>query len=375
MHPGSLGEQYNVCGKAGCAAKTQAPAEARAPYYQLSFTWRGKSTTRFVRPEARGGDAAEGSQLQALPGTGERMGGPGSGAGAGRAGAGETCRWKLIPTNSPAIPAALRQMVMGLLGGSGGARAETAATTTLGGAAIAGSGNGPRREAGGRKTSCLCLPPRSWRESENTPPDSGEAEAPPSDSKSTPQRPGHGRGALPKNLMPRQVRVVHESGGRRTAQLSPVPGRFEADGGRGQRATGSTLPPPWWSSRKCVRNTACPKGCTVITRQKPMAPMRKGWSGPGLLAQVALRKYWDSSASANRQADIFCRQRCGVVAPDDGRLDCALLRRSRPPPLRKSDEAGRGGFESGCNTDDTLRGYPCSDPLWPDTAIGPDRTA
>jgi len=51
MHPGSLGEQYNVCGKAGCRCKDPKHPQKHGPYYQLSFTWRGKSSTRFVRPE------------------------------------------------------------------------------------------------------------------------------------------------------------------------------------------------------------------------------------------------------------------------------------------------------------------------------------
>jgi len=51
MHPGSLGEQYNVCGKAGCRCKDPRKPQKHGPYYQLSYTWRGRSTTRFVRPE------------------------------------------------------------------------------------------------------------------------------------------------------------------------------------------------------------------------------------------------------------------------------------------------------------------------------------
>ena len=49
MHPGSLGEQYNVCGKPGCRCKDRKDPRKHGPYYQLSFTWRGKSSTRFVR--------------------------------------------------------------------------------------------------------------------------------------------------------------------------------------------------------------------------------------------------------------------------------------------------------------------------------------
>jgi hypothetical protein len=51
MHPGSLSEQYNVCGKTGCRCKDPQHPQKHGPYYQLSFTWRGKSRTRFVRAE------------------------------------------------------------------------------------------------------------------------------------------------------------------------------------------------------------------------------------------------------------------------------------------------------------------------------------
>jgi hypothetical protein len=51
MHPGSLSEQYNVCGKASCRCKDTKDPQRHGPYYQLSFTWRGKSRTRFVRAE------------------------------------------------------------------------------------------------------------------------------------------------------------------------------------------------------------------------------------------------------------------------------------------------------------------------------------
>jgi hypothetical protein len=51
MHPGSLSEQYNVCGKPGCRCKDAKKPQKHGPYYQLSFTWRGKGRTRFVRAE------------------------------------------------------------------------------------------------------------------------------------------------------------------------------------------------------------------------------------------------------------------------------------------------------------------------------------
>jgi len=51
MHPGSLGEQYNVCGTPGCRCKHPKDPRKHGPYYQLSYTWRGHSSTRFLRPE------------------------------------------------------------------------------------------------------------------------------------------------------------------------------------------------------------------------------------------------------------------------------------------------------------------------------------
>jgi hypothetical protein len=50
LQPGILTQQYNVCGKAGCRCKAD-PPQRHGPYYQLSFTRKGKSTTQFVKPE------------------------------------------------------------------------------------------------------------------------------------------------------------------------------------------------------------------------------------------------------------------------------------------------------------------------------------
>ncbi len=51
LRMGSLSEQYNVCGTPGCRCKAS-PQHKHGPYYQLSYTRNGKSTTRFVRREA-----------------------------------------------------------------------------------------------------------------------------------------------------------------------------------------------------------------------------------------------------------------------------------------------------------------------------------
>jgi len=50
IHPGSLSEQYTVCGTPGCRCKDPKKPERHGPYCHLSYTWRGKSSTRFVRP-------------------------------------------------------------------------------------------------------------------------------------------------------------------------------------------------------------------------------------------------------------------------------------------------------------------------------------
>lgn len=50
IHPGKLSQQYNVCGNAQCRCKAD-PPKKHGPYHQVSFTWRGKNTSRFVRKD------------------------------------------------------------------------------------------------------------------------------------------------------------------------------------------------------------------------------------------------------------------------------------------------------------------------------------
>jgi hypothetical protein len=49
MRPGALSEQYNVCGKPNCRCKDPRKPQRHGPYYQLSYTHLGKSTTEFVK--------------------------------------------------------------------------------------------------------------------------------------------------------------------------------------------------------------------------------------------------------------------------------------------------------------------------------------
>ncbi len=49
MLPGSISEQWNVCGTAGCKCKDPKNPVKHGPYYQLSFTVGGKSSTMFIK--------------------------------------------------------------------------------------------------------------------------------------------------------------------------------------------------------------------------------------------------------------------------------------------------------------------------------------
>jgi hypothetical protein len=51
MRPGSLSEQYNVCGTPGCRCKDPKKPQKHGPYYHLNYTWRGRSRTEFVKAE------------------------------------------------------------------------------------------------------------------------------------------------------------------------------------------------------------------------------------------------------------------------------------------------------------------------------------
>ena len=50
MRPGTLSRQYAACQKPGCACMDPIKPKKHGPFYQLSYSHQGKSTTRFVRP-------------------------------------------------------------------------------------------------------------------------------------------------------------------------------------------------------------------------------------------------------------------------------------------------------------------------------------
>lgn len=49
MRPGSISKQYNVCGNPNCRCKDPVKPQKHGPYYQLSYTHKGKSTSEFIK--------------------------------------------------------------------------------------------------------------------------------------------------------------------------------------------------------------------------------------------------------------------------------------------------------------------------------------
>ena len=49
--PGSISEQWNVCGTPGCKCKDEVKPQKHGPYYQLSFSVGGKHSTMFLKKE------------------------------------------------------------------------------------------------------------------------------------------------------------------------------------------------------------------------------------------------------------------------------------------------------------------------------------
>ena len=51
MRPGSLSTQFNVCGNPTCRCKDPDNPKKHGPYYQLSYTHKGRSKSEFVKME------------------------------------------------------------------------------------------------------------------------------------------------------------------------------------------------------------------------------------------------------------------------------------------------------------------------------------
>ncbi len=51
MLPGGITKQWNICGKPGCKCKDPDKPKRHGPYFQLSFTVGGKSSSIFIKRE------------------------------------------------------------------------------------------------------------------------------------------------------------------------------------------------------------------------------------------------------------------------------------------------------------------------------------
>ena len=47
--PGSISEQWNICGTPGCKCKDPEKPQKHGPYYQLSFSVGGRSSSMFIK--------------------------------------------------------------------------------------------------------------------------------------------------------------------------------------------------------------------------------------------------------------------------------------------------------------------------------------
>jgi transposase len=135
------------------------------------------------------------------------------------------------------------------------------------------------------------------------PSEPGKSAAPEKASGGAGKRKGHGRGALPKSLQ--RQRVVHDlAEGQR--QCPQCQGELKRIGEEVSERL-EYVPASLVVIEEASQKYACPKGCTVVTAEKPMAPIEKGLPGPGLLAHVAVSKYGDH-LPLHRQEAIFQRQ-------------------------------------------------------------------
>ncbi len=115
--------------------------------------------------------------------------------------------------------------------------------------------------------------------------------------------PGHGRQRLPQSLERRRV-VYDLAEGERCCPECQTQLRHIGEEISEQL---EYVPASLHVIQQACQKYACPKGCTVVTAEKPMAPIDKGLPGPGLLAHVAVSKFGDH-LPLHRQESIFARQ-------------------------------------------------------------------
>ncbi|MGA2330032.1 MAG: IS66 family transposase [Bryobacteraceae bacterium] len=117
------------------------------------------------------------------------------------------------------------------------------------------------------------------------------------------ERKGHGRQRLPESLERR--RVVYDLN-QQERQCPECHGELKHIGEEISERL-EYVPATLHAIQEACQKYACARGCTVVTAEKPAAPIEKGLPGPGLLAQVAVSKY-DDHVPLHRQEEIYQRQ-------------------------------------------------------------------
>jgi len=191
-------------------------------------------------------------------------------------------------------------------------------------------------------------------------PSEPESAAPEKASEGAGKRKGHGRGALPKSLQ--RQRVVHDLA-EDQRQCPQCQGDLKRIGEEVSERL-EYVPASLVVIEEACQKYACAKGCTVVTAQKPMAPIEKGLPGPGLLAHVVVSKYGDH-LPLHRQEEIFQRQ--GVELSRQTMCDWMRAGADLASPLYELMKQQVLGSKA-MQTDDTP--VPVLDPDLPHTRTG-----
>jgi len=214
---------------------------------------------------------------------------------------------EIDPNNLPKDPAALRQMVVGLLEDLDARQRELQRVQHLLEQMLRHR-YGQKRERVDENQLFL-FAAEIVNSGKDADAESGEQDTPAAKEQESKaprrKRKGHGRKPLPKSLERR--RVVYDLG-KDERQCPQCQGELKQIGEEVSERL-EYVPASFHVIQEACQKYACGHGCTVLTATKPMQPIEKGLPGPGLLAQVAVSKYGDH-LPLYRQEGIY--QRHGV---------------------------------------------------------------
>jgi len=265
---------------------------------------------------------------------------------------------EIDPKQLPNDPAALRQMVVGMLE-EAAARERRLRQLQHWVEQLLRARYGPRRERV-NENQLFLFAVALVSAGREVPPDPGSPGGPPQTPASPAKRKGHGRRRLPKSLERRRVVYDLEEAKRQCPQCQEELKRI----GEEVSERLEYVPASLLVIQEACQKYACAKGCTVVTAAKPTAPIEKGLPGPGLLAQVAVSKYGDH-LPLHRQEEIFQRQ--GVELPRQTMCDWMRAGAELVSPLYELMKQRALGSKA-LQTDDTP--VPVLDPKLPRTRTG-----